>query len=189
MKFLIATAAVASLAQSPSHSWTFDPTIGLGWSIEQHALGAREVTSEQQMQVAFSEPTAINAASVVIQLDQALIFIDPVGDQEQFRRFGRPDIVVLTSVDPDHLSIDTMIGLLRRDTLVLAPQSVMDLLPLMISNNVVAPFEIGTSQTARGITFIATPPSSNPLLGTQIYDRSRGEVGVLVEIDGQRVLF
>jgi len=137
----------------------------------------------------FPEPVAINPASVVLDLDQALILIDPVGNQEQYRRFGRPDIVVLTRAHPDHLSIETMIGLLRRDTVVLAPQSVIDQLPLMISNNVITPFDIGTTQNVAGIGFTARSVADAIPDGTRIYTRARGSLAVLIAFDGVDAYF
>lgn len=131
----------------------------------------------------------INGASVVVQLDQSLVFIDPVGSQEQYKRFGRPDIVVLTRAHPDHLSVETMIGMLRRDTVVLAPQSIINLLPLMIANNVITPFEAGMTQVVGGITFRALPAAATIPPEAQVYPRARGDVGVVVEFDGQSAFF
>jgi hypothetical protein len=193
MKTLFTNVAVASLSQSPVHAWPDTPMIRLGLIIERHAYTTQTLIPEPRLCIAFADPAAINATSVVIELDQALILINPVGPHQQYSRFGRPDSVVLTSADPDHLSIDAMTGLLRRDTLVLvlvlAPQSVIDQLPLMISNNVVSPFDIGTGQTARGITFRAVSRSSNSPLGSRVHDRDRGDIGVLIKIDGQRAFF
>jgi L-ascorbate metabolism protein UlaG (beta-lactamase superfamily) len=151
--------------------------------------GARTVLRaiEHLLPVAFSEPIAIHSASVVFELDQAKIFINPVGSQEQYRRFGRPDIVILTRVHPDHLSIDTMIGMLRRDTVVLALQTAIDQLLLMISNNVISPFDAGTFQEVGGITLKALSASSNIDRGAQVYERDRGDIGVVIEIDGASV--
>ena len=120
---------------------------------------------------------------------QALVLIDPVGPQEQYRRFGRPDIVVLTRAHPDHLSINTMIGLLRRDTVVLAPQTVIDQLPLMISNNVITPFEVGMMQEVDGIMFRAFSASAAIPDGVKVHLRDRGDIGVLMEVDGMRIYF
>ncbi|MEL6583258.1 MAG: hypothetical protein AAFQ36_05455 [Pseudomonadota bacterium] len=101
--------------------------------------------------------TPVTPTSAVTTWGDTAIFIDPVGEQERYRPFGRPDIVILTQPHPDHLSISTMIGMLRRDTIVLAPQTVIDELPLMISNNVITPFEPGSVQVVEGITFTAAP--------------------------------
>ena len=189
MKTLLTVAAVAGLALAQAQAWSYSAMPNNDRLIEAFPHDAQHLAPEHVLPVKFAETIAISGASVVLQLDQALILIDPVGDQLQYRRFGRPDIVVLTSSDADHLSIDTMIGLLRRDTLVLAPQSVIDQLPLMIANNVIAPFEVGTGQTERGITFRALSHSADLPRGTQVYERDRGDIGVLIEIDGQRAYF
>jgi hypothetical protein len=189
MKTLFVIAAFASLAHSPAQAWTYIPTTYVGWLIGNHSQIARQLSTEHLLSIAFPEPVVINRASVVIKLDQAIVFIDPVGNQEQYRRFGRPDIVILTRAHPDHLSIDTMIGMLRRDTVVLAPQAVINQLPLMISNNVISPFDAGTAQEVDGITFSALSASSNIPRGAQVYARDRGDIGVVIEVDGASVYF
>lgn len=82
-----------------------------------------------------------------------------------------------------------MIGMLRRDTVVLAPRTVIDELPLMISNNVISPFDAGTVQEVEGITFEALPVPSDLPRGVRVHERERGEIGVLIEIDGASLYF
>jgi len=189
MKNLFAIAAFASLAHTPAEAWTGPTPKYTGWQISVHSQSARAQASEHRLSIAFPQPVAINRASVVIALEQATVFIDPVGSQEQYRRFGRPDIVILTRAHPDHLSVDTMIGMLRRDTVVLAPQSVIDQLPLMIANNVISPFDAGTSQDVDGIMFSALSAASNIPSGAQVYVRDRGDIGVVIEVDGASAYF
>lgn len=131
----------------------------------------------------------VTEASAVIELEQATVFVDPVGAQAQYARFGRPDIVVLTRANPSHLSIDTMIGMLRRDTVVLAPQQVIDQLPLMISNNTFAPFDPGGVQEVDGIRFAAFPATAGTPRDAQEVPRARGDIGVLMEVDGLKFYF
>jgi hypothetical protein len=186
MNKLFAIAAFASLEHTPAQGWT--PTHA-GWLIGDQSQSARQPANDHLLSVTFPEPVAINQVSAVVELDQATVFIDPVGSQEQYRRFGRPDIVILTRAHPDHLSVDTMIGMLRRDTVVLAPQAVINQLPLMISNNVISPFDAGTTQELGGITFRAFPASSNIPRGAQVYPRDRGDIGVVIEANGASVYF
>ena len=134
------------------------------------------------------DPIPATQASAILRLEGQLILVDPVGPQAQYRAYGRPDIVILTAPAPSHTSIDTMIGLLRRDTVVLAPQAVIDGLPLMISNNTIAPFEVGTMQEVAGIRFRALDLGEVPA-NTQIHERTRGDIGVLVEAGAVRLLF
>jgi L-ascorbate metabolism protein UlaG (beta-lactamase superfamily) len=135
------------------------------------------------------EIIAISHASAVVEWDEATVFVDPVGAQSQYAPYGTPDIVVLTHVHPDHLSVDTMIGMLARDTVVLAPQSVIDVLPLMIANNTIRPFEAGTTQSVLGITFTAVPAYNIRPEAQQYHPRSRGDIGVVMDVDGTRVYF
>lgn len=189
MKSMIAFAAIACLAQTAVHAGGWPATAVFEGVVEPHPNDAQPLPKEHMLRVVFTERVSINGASAVIQLDQALVFIDPVGNQEQYRRFGRPDIVVLTRAHPDHLSIDTMIGMLRRDTVVLAPQAIIDLLPEMIANNVITPFEVGITQVVDGITFRALPASEDIPGEAKVYQRDRGDFGVVMEVDGASAYF
>jgi len=189
MKSLIAVAAFAILAQHPAQAGSGPAAVKASLVFGQHGQSAVHLANEQVLSGSILESVAINRASAVIALDQALVLIDPVGPQEQYRRFGRPDIVVLTRAHPDHLSINTMIGLLRRDTVVLAPQTVIDQLPLMISNNVITPFEVGMMQAVDGIVFRAISASATIPNAVKVHPRDRGDIGVLIEVDGARIYF
>ncbi len=142
-----------------------------------------------QVQEIAPEIVSITPASAVIKLDQATVFTDPVGPQSNYALFSRPDIVVLTRAHPDHLSIETMIGMLRRDTVVLAPRAVIDQLPLMIANNTIAPFSPGTTREVSGIRFTALPLSAIIPSAASVYQRQRGDIGVIMEVEGTMVYF
>jgi hypothetical protein len=189
MKYLIAAAILATLAQQSAQASGGSASVNASSSIVQHVQSQSHSANTPLLSAALTEPVAINRVSAVLALDQATIFIDPVGPQDQYRRFGRPDIVVLTRAHPSHLSIDTMIGLLRRDTVVLAPQAVIDQLPLMISNNVIAPFEAGMKQEVGSIMFRALSSSAPIPFGATAFQRERGDIGVLMEVDGALVYF
>ncbi|MEL7301986.1 MAG: hypothetical protein AAFM92_16530 [Pseudomonadota bacterium] len=182
MRRLFATAALAS---------AFAVTSGLTAQAQGRGITA-PLTDLSLVQPASAEATmavAVTPASLVMEVAGSLIMVDPVGAQAQYRSYGSPDIVVLTRVSEEHLSIDTMIGLLRRDTVVLAPQAVIDQLPLMISNNTFAPFDIGQTQEVAGITFRAMDVDASLPGGTQMYQRDRGDIGVIMETGDARIFF
>jgi len=72
---------------------------------------------------------------------------------------------------------------LRRDTVVLAPQTVIDQLPPMISNNIIAPFDAGAIQVVDGIAFTAMTGGSGAPNAAKVYERTRGDIGVVMEMD------
>lgn len=151
--------------------------------------GENEIVVPRPVPANLPEITAIDHASAVVEWEEVTVFIDPVGDQSQYAAYGSPDIVVITHIHPDHLSVDTMIGMLRRDTVVLAPQSVIDEIPLMISNNVITPFVGGSTQEVNGITFTAVPAYNLRPEAQQFHPKERGDIGVVMEVDGTRVYF
>jgi hypothetical protein len=79
MNKLFAIAAFASLEHTPAQGWT--PTHA-GWLIGDQSQSARQPANDHLLSVTFPEPVAINQVSAVVELDQATVFIDPVGSQE-----------------------------------------------------------------------------------------------------------
>ena len=73
--------------------------------------------------------------------------------------------------------------------MVLAPQTVINRLPLMISNNTIAPFDPGSIQILEGIRFTALEADAPLPEGTYAHERRPGQIAVMVEWDGHRLVF
>ncbi len=81
--------------------------------------------------------TPISHASMVLEWDGEVLYVDPVGELEQYVGNEAPDVILLTDIHGDHLSIATLEGLVTADTIIVAPQAVADELTDELNNLVV----------------------------------------------------
>ncbi len=65
--------------------------------------------------------TPIEHATMIIQTKDSTIYVDPVGDMKLFQKFPSPDIILLTDIHQDHLSIEIVNSLKKNLTAVIGP--------------------------------------------------------------------
>lgn len=181
--FLISACSVEEEAVSPPA----EPIVNIEEAVE--AVIEPAAPEESPMAKNLPKISAVDHASAVVEWENLTVFIDPVGDQVKYESFGTPDVVVITHVHGDHLSVDTMIGMLSRETIVLAPQSVIDELPLMISNNTFMAFNPGVNREVGGVNFTAIPAYNIRPEAINFHPKERGDIGVVMESGEARIYF
>lgn len=68
----------------------------------------------------------VSHASGVLRTEGRTIVMDPVGDPARFGEMGDPDIILLTDIHGDHLSVETLEALVNEETTIIAPEAVYD---------------------------------------------------------------
>jgi L-ascorbate metabolism protein UlaG (beta-lactamase superfamily) len=71
----------------------------------------------------------IEHATFVMEWNDLTIAVDPVGGTELFSAFAKPDLVLITHIHGDHLSVETVEGLRGEATTIIAPASVAEKFP------------------------------------------------------------
>ena len=71
----------------------------------------------------------VEHATFVMQWNGTTIAVDPIGGAAPFKAFGKPDLILITHIHGDHLSVDTVNGLAGSSTVIVAPASVADKFP------------------------------------------------------------
>jgi L-ascorbate metabolism protein UlaG (beta-lactamase superfamily) len=69
--------------------------------------------------------TPIEHASFVIEADNLTIYVDPVGEQNAYKKFRSPDIVLITHSHYDHFSKE-LLDKIKANSVVIGPQDVID---------------------------------------------------------------
>ena len=70
--------------------------------------------------------TPINHASFVIQSSEKTLFVDPVGDVDNYISFSSPDIILITHTHGDHLNTELVNILKTKNTAVVVSKAVYD---------------------------------------------------------------
>lgn len=79
--------------------------------------------NKNQDEIIFSP---INHATFVIQSSETTIFVDPVGDADNYANFPAPDIILVTHIHGDHMSKETVDALKTNETIIVAPKTVIE---------------------------------------------------------------
>ncbi len=76
----------------------------------------------------------VEHASMVLNWDGTIIYVDPVGGKEMFSKYTEPDMVLITDIHGDHMDIPTLEAIALEKTILFAPKAVFEKLPESLQN-------------------------------------------------------
>lgn len=68
----------------------------------------------------------LSHATFIIEIDTLVIYVDPVGAKEVYEGQKSPDIILITDIHGDHMSVETLSALKTAKTRVIAPEAVVE---------------------------------------------------------------
>ena len=119
--------------------------------------------------------TPIEHATAVLEWGDITIYIDPVGGAEAFEGQKEPDLILITDIHGDHLSVETLEALNTSNAKIMVPQAVAAKIPsafpppLAILNN-------GDQKERYGITVEAIPMYNLREEALKFHEKGRGVV-------------
>lgn len=127
----------------------------------------------------------ISHATMVLEWDETVFYIDPVGGSEAFSGMKDADIILVTDIHKDHLNLETLQAVKKENNRIVAPQAVIDQLPVDLKIGVIALANEETiEQNAFNITGVPMYNLREEAL--QFHEKGRGN-GYIIEKDGFRV--
>ncbi|TSC69822.1 MAG: metal-dependent hydrolase [Parcubacteria group bacterium Gr01-1014_46] len=133
--------------------------------------------------------TPISHASAVLKWDDKIIYMDPVGEAEDYASQPKADIILITDIHQDHFDPDTISAVSKESTTVVVPQAVFNLLKTK-PNKVVGLVVLNNGEKIIPPNFSANieamPMYNLPEKTDAFHTKGRGN-GYLVEKDGFRV--
>ncbi len=129
----------------------------------------------------------IEHATVILEWNDITIYIDPVGGAKAFEGQKLPDLILITDIHGDHLSIETLKELQTEKSKIMVPQAVGDMIPenftpqIDVLNN-------SDSKERYGITVEAIPMYNLRKEALKFHKKGRGN-GYVLNMAGQRIYF
>lgn len=71
----------------------------------------------------------ISHATMVMDWDGTIMYIDPVGGAESFKGQPQPDVILITDIHGDHLNAETVAAVYNENTEIIAPKAVQEKMP------------------------------------------------------------
>ena len=127
----------------------------------------------------------VKHGTVVFKWDGKTVFVDPVGGAAPFKKFGTPDLVLVTDIHGDHFNKDTLTAVLKEKTVVIAPEAVAALAPASLKKRIF-PLANGKSTEKAGVKVEAVPMYNLTPTRLRFHNKGRGN-GYVMTFGGKRV--
>lgn len=129
--------------------------------------------------------TPVDHASMVLNWDGTIIYVDPVGGKELFSKYSEPDMVLVTDIHGDHLDIPTLEAIAAEKTIIFAPKAVFEKMPENLQNNTQV-LNNGDLTKDFEMTIEAIPMYNLRPEALKFHEKGRGN-GYVLERNGKRI--
>lgn len=146
------------------------------------------VTSEPEIETTDTkkfEVHPISHATMILEWDEHVLYIDPVGGEAPFDGFPAPDLILITDIHGDHLNVDTLFEISTDQCKIIVPQAVADKLPEEFDAQVDV-LNNGDTKERFGFNVEAIPMYNLREEALKFHDKGRGN-GYVIEKDGVRI--
>ncbi len=136
---------------------------------------------------ATDEPRIIPIAhgSLLIQIDNTHIYVDPVGPLTQYEGQADPDLILITDIHGDHFSLETLEALPTAKAKIIVPQAVADKMPEVFTPQIDV-LNNGESKERFGINVTAIPMYNLREEALAFHPKGRGN-GYVLQLGEKRV--
>jgi L-ascorbate metabolism protein UlaG (beta-lactamase superfamily) len=127
----------------------------------------------------------INHATLILEYDAHVIYIDPVGGVNAFKGQKEPTLILITDIHGDHFSLKTLEAFELNAVPVIGPQAVADKIPSTILPSITV-MNNGETYQINGISIEALPMYNLREEALQYHEKGRGN-GYVITLNDQRI--
>ena len=131
------------------------------------------------------EITPISHATMVLDWDGRIIYVDPVGGAAAFNEQPEPDLILVTDIHGDHQNNETLAAVLAGKTKIIAPKAVFDKMPEALKTKA-SVLNNGETTQSLGFAIEAIPMYNLREEALKFHEKGRGN-GYVIEKGGKRV--
>jgi L-ascorbate metabolism protein UlaG (beta-lactamase superfamily) len=129
----------------------------------------------------------VSHATAILDWEGTIIYIDPVGGLDAFKDQPLPDLILITDIHGDHLSLETLQALNTQKAKLIVPKAVAEKIPETFTPQIDL-LNNGDSRERYGITVTAIPMYNLRPEAKSFHTPGRGN-GYVLEKDGMRIYF
>lgn len=127
----------------------------------------------------------VSHASMVLDTDNGVVYVDPVGGAEKYNALPKADMIFITHEHGDHLNVETLQALIGDDTRLLTNPAVLAKLPAELAEKAIA-IGNGDSADMNGIQVEAIAAYNLSEERLKYHPKGRDN-GYVLTIDGSRI--
>lgn len=127
----------------------------------------------------------ISHGTLVLEHNNTVVYVDPVGGKAAFEGQKSPNLILITDIHGDHFSLETLKALDLKNTILVAPEVVVDQLPRSISR-IIIKLDNGESYTPEGYFVEAIPMYNLRKEALKFHTKGRGN-GYVITLGGERI--
>ncbi|MFC7357545.1 MBL fold metallo-hydrolase [Jejudonia soesokkakensis] len=143
------------------------------------------VTETPEFSVADVTITPISHATMVLELYDKVIYVDPVGGAAAFEGQPEPDLILITDIHGDHYDLETLKNVNTADTKIIVPQAVAEKMPEFMQAQV-ALMSNGSNQDVFDFNVAAIPMYNLREEALKFHEKGRGN-GYVITINGGKI--
>lgn len=129
----------------------------------------------------------IEHATTILEWGVITVYVDPIGGPEAFEGHKQPDLILITDIHGDHLSVETLQGLNTSKAKIIVPKAVADKIPEEFTPQLDI-LQNGESKERYAITVEAVPMYNLRKEALKFHEKGRGN-GYVLNIGGERIYF
>ena len=127
----------------------------------------------------------ISHATAILNWNNKVLYIDPIGGVEAFEGKPQPDIILVTDIHGDHLNAATLEAVSQESTVLIVPAAVAGELPSSLAEKAIT-LNNGETTVQSGFSIEAIPMYNLPESEDSFHTKGRGN-GYVIESNGKRV--
>ena len=127
----------------------------------------------------------ISHATAILNWNSKVLYIDPIGGIEAFKGKPQPNLILVTDIHGDHLSVETLEAVSQENTVLIVPQAVANELPSSLAEKAIT-LNNGETTVQSGFSIEAIPMYNLPESKDSFHTKGRGN-GYVIENDGKRI--
>ena len=129
--------------------------------------------------------TPINHATMVVEWDGKIIYVDPVGQPDWYKNFSKPDVILLTHVHGDHYKEAVLKAVVGPKTKIIAPPALAGVLSGALKSAAIA-VASGTDTKKLGFKLEAVASYNTTPPRKRFHPKGQGN-GYVLNLGGKRI--